>query len=92
MGGTATPAPVPPADGWRTLRVVADGDRIEHWLDGRRVVAAVQGSPEWDARVAVSKFRDGDAFPGYGTRRAGLVALQDHGDTLRVRAARIRSL
>ena len=86
------PSPVPPADGWRTLRVVADGDRVEHWLDGQRVVSAVQGSAEWDARLAVSKFRDGDAFPAYGTRRAGLVGLQDHGDTLRVRAVRIRPL
>ena len=85
-------APEPRRGAWRTLRVVADGDRIEHWLDGARVVSARQGSPAWDARLAVSKFRDADAFPAYGTRRAGLVALQDHGDTLRVRAVRIRPL
>ena len=82
----------PSADGWTTLRVVADGDRIEHWMNGERVVTARQGSPDWDARLAVSKFRDGDAFPGYGTRRSGLIGLQDHGDTLRVRAVRIRTL
>ena len=81
-----------PSGAWNTLRVVADGDRIEHWLNGRRVVAAVQGSPEWDARLAVSKFRDGAAFPAYGTRRAGIIGLQDHGDTLRVRAVRVRPL
>ena len=80
------------AGGWNASRLVADGDRIEHWLNGARVVSARQGSPGWDARVAVSKFRDGDAFPAYGTRRAGIIGLQDHGDTLRVRAFRIRPL
>ncbi|MAQ91932.1 MAG: hypothetical protein CMM84_00140, partial [Rhodothermaceae bacterium] len=44
------------------------------------------------ARMAVSKFRDAEAFPGYGTRRAGIVGLQDHGDTLQVRTVRIRTL
>ena len=50
------------------------------------------GSAEWDARLAVSKFRDGDQFPDYGARTAGIVGLQDHGDRLQVRAFRIRSL
>ena len=83
-----------PAEGgvWHTTRIVADGDRIEQFLNGTRVVVAEQGSADWDARVAVSKFRDGAAFPGYGTRRSGLIGLQDHGDTLRVRAVRIRTL
>ena len=88
----AETTPTARRDIWNTLRVVADGDRIEHWLNGTRIVTAQQGSPEWGARLAVSKFRDGDAFPAYGTRRAGLVGLQDHGDTLRVRSVRIRTL
>lgn len=83
-----------PAQGgvWHTSRIVADGDRIEHWLDGARVVSARQGSDDWNARVAASKFRDADAFPGYGTRRSGLIGLQDHGDRLQVRSVRVRTL
>lgn len=77
---------------WNTSRVVADGDRIEHHLNGQQVVEAEQGSDEWAARLAVSKFRDDDAFPAYGSRMAGLVGLQDHGDTLWVRSVRIRPL
>ncbi len=89
-----TPEVDGPAEGgvWHTTRIVADGDRITHALDGRTVVEAVQGSADWDARVAVSKFRNADAFPGYGTRRSGLIGLQDHGDTLRVRRVRVRTL
>lgn len=83
-----------PAEGgvWHTTRIVADGDVILHYLNGDRVVDARQGSADWTARVAVSKFRDGDTFPAYGTRRSGLIGIQDHGDTLRVRAVRIRTL
>ena len=81
-----------PQGQWNAARVVADGDRIEHWLNGRRVVTAEQGSAEWRARLAVSKFRDAETFPGYGERRSGFVGLQDHGDTLRVRRVRIRAL
>lgn len=77
---------------WHTTRIVARGDRIAHYLNGERVVDADQGSADWAARLAVSKFRDADAFPAYGTRRSGLIGLQDHGDTLRVRTVRIRTL
>lgn len=77
---------------WNTSRLVARGDRIEHYLNGTKIVDAEQGSADWDARVAVSKFRNAEAFPGYGTRRSGIVGLQDHGDTLRVRTVRIRTL
>ena len=89
-----TPEVDAPARGgvWHTSRIVADGDRIEHWLDGTRVVTARQGSDDWNARVAASKFRDNEAFPDYGTRRTGLIGLQDHGDALRVRAVRVRTL
>ncbi len=88
------PEAAAPAQGgvWHTTRIRAEGERITHTLNGQRVVDARQGSPEWDARLAVSKFRNADEFPAYGTRRAGLVGLQDHGDTLYVRRVRIRSL
>ena len=89
---TPTPGASRPGGEWNTSRVVADGARIEHWLNGERVVVAEQGTDAWDARVAVSKFRDPDSFPGYGTRRSGIVGLQDHGDRLQVRAVRVRSL
>ncbi|MGB3542006.1 3-keto-disaccharide hydrolase [Rubrivirga sp.] len=81
-----------PGGAWNTTRIVADGDRLEHWLNGRLVLEAEQGSDDWNARLAVSKFRDADTFPAYGTRRTGIIGIQDHGDTLRVRAVRIRSL
>ncbi len=89
---TPTEVAVRPAGAWNTSRIVADGPTIEHWLNGRRIIEAEQGSPEWNARVAASKFRDGSDFPGYGTRRSGIIGLQNHGDPVRFRAVRIRTL
>ena len=87
-----TVAAARPAGEWNRVRIVADGPRIEHWLNGQQIVTAEQGGAEWDARVAASKFRNADAFPAYGTRMGGAVGIQDHGNELWVRNVRIRSL
>lgn len=81
-----------PAGEWNAVRIVVDGDRVEHWLNGERVVAAEIGSAEWDARVAASKFRDAEAFPGFGAQPTGVVGLQDHGDAVWYRNVRLRPL
>ncbi len=83
---------VRPAGEWNRVRIVARGGRIEHWLNGEQIVEATPGSPDWASRVAASKFRNGADFPAYGTRRRGVIALQDHGDAVWYRNVRIRSL
>ncbi|QOJ13813.1 MAG: DUF1080 domain-containing protein [Planctomycetia bacterium] len=83
------------ADGTRLIglfnrsRLVVDGARVEHWLNGVRVVSYELGSEEWRGRVSRSKFRD---MPRYGTVRRGHIALQDHGDRVWYRNIRIRAL
>ena len=83
---------VRPGGEWNQARIVVRDGRIEHWLNGQLVVEAEQGSADWDARVAASKFRDGAAFPAYGTRTRGAIGVQDHGDPVWFRALRIRRL
>lgn len=77
---------------WNRTRIVARSGHIEHWLNGQRIVEAEPGSEDWDARVAASKFRDGSAFPAYGTRTSGAIGLQDHGDAVWYRNVRVRRL
>lgn len=81
-----------PAGEWNRTRIVARGSHVEHWLNGQQVAEAEMGSPDWDARVAASKFRNADAFPGFGTYREGVVAVQDHGDEVWYRNVRLRPL
>jgi len=79
---------VKPAGEWNAVRVVARGRHVEHWLNGVKVVEYELGSPDWEARVAASKFKD---WPEFGRAPSGHIALQDHGDRVAYRDIRIRS-
>ena len=78
-----------PAGEWNEVRIVADGAHVEHWLNGVKIAEYEQGSDDWNARVAASKF---NAMPGFGTHSAGPIGLQDHGDLVWYRHIRIRPL
>lgn len=83
---------VRPAGEWNEARIRVQDGTITHWLNGREIVQAEMGSVDWNARVAASKFRDGEDFPAFGTRTSGAIALQDHGDPVAYRNIRIRRL
>jgi hypothetical protein len=78
-----------PGGEWNAARIVARGPHVEHWLNGQKVAEYEQGSAEWTARIAASKFRD---EPGFGTYPSGLIGLQDHGDLVWYRNIRLRRL
>ena len=74
---------------WNTARIVVDGQHVEHWLNGQKVVDYTIGSPDWRQRVAASKFA---AWPEYGTIASGHIDLQDHGSAVSYRNVRIKVL
>ena len=86
------PAPdgvVRPAGEWNEVGILVDGAHVEHWLNGTKVVEYELWSPDWEARVADSKFSE---WPGYGRETRGHIGLQDHGDLVAYRNIRIREL
>jgi hypothetical protein len=80
---------VKPAGEWHAVRIVVDSAHVEHWLNGVKVVEYDLWSPEWEAKVAASKFVE---WPGYGRATRGHIGLQDHGDWVAYRNIRIREL
>jgi hypothetical protein len=81
---------VRPAGAWNQSRLVVDGARVEHWLNGRKVVEYTLGSPDWEAKVRASKF---DEWKGYGRATRGVVGFQgDHTGTLSLRDLKVRPL
>jgi len=80
---------VHPAGEWNSVRILVQGNRVEHWLNGTKLVAAEIGSPDWQARLARSKFAK---MPGYGRNRTGHIGLQDHGNWVAYRRIKIRAL
>jgi hypothetical protein len=81
---------VPTANKWNTTRIVVNGAHVEHWLNGKKVVEYELWSPDWNARVAASKFKD---WPKYGMAHRGYIGIQgDHPGVLSLRNIRIREL
>ena len=86
------PAPrgvVRPAGQWNEGRILVDGHRVEHWLNGQKVVEYELGSADWKRRVADSKFVE---WPEYGQARSGHIGLQDHGSRVAYRNIKVRAL
>lgn len=74
---------------FRSSRIVARGTRLEHWLDGVKVMEADTATPGWAEAVRNSKFRGiAETF----ARGEGRILLQDHSDEVWVRGMRIRRL
>jgi hypothetical protein len=78
-----------PVGEWNAVRLVVQDGRVEHWLNGRKIVEYDMNSEDWQARVAESKFADWEHFGRY---RSGHIALQDHTDPVWFRNIRIREL
>ena len=88
--GPATPRHLPkPVGEWNSSRILVRGWKVEHWLNGTRIIAADLASPEGKAMIAGSKFK---AWPKFATLARGHIALQDHGDAVSYRSLKVREL
>ena len=86
------PAPVgvaKPVGQWNQVRILADGDHVQYFLNGVKTCDFVRNSADWKARVAASKF---SKMPKYGTNACGHIGLQDHGDEVWFRNIRVKPL
>lgn len=79
-----------PVGEWNATRIIAKGPHVEHWLNGTKVVEYELWSPDWEAKVQASKFKE---WANYGRAKKGHIALQgDHSGTLAFRNIRMREL
>jgi len=78
-----------PVGEWNEGRIRVRGWRIEHWLNGEKTVDVDLASAEGKELIARSKFKGWEKFV---TLSRGHIALQDHGNRVWFRAARVREL
>jgi len=78
-----------PVGEYNEARIRIQGGRVQHYLNGFKVVDCQLGSDDWNARVEASKFQD---MPGFGRSVEGHLCLQDHGDDVWYRNIRVRVL
>ena len=60
-------------------RIVVDHGKVQHWLNGMKVVDYDMNSADFKSRVAGSKFK---RWPQFATGKSGAIALQNHGDAV----------
>ncbi|MCP5521482.1 MAG: DUF1080 domain-containing protein [Verrucomicrobiales bacterium] len=74
---------------WNHSRVLVQGNHVEHWLNGQKILEYELGSPEVLAAVQNSKFRNTRDF---GKKVKGHILLTDHGDAAWFKDVKIREI
>ena len=81
--------PLKPVGEWNASRIVVQGNQVEHWLNGKKVLAYELGSAAVKAGVAASKF---NKYPDFGTKLTGHIMLTDHKSEAWYRNIKLREL
>ena len=76
-------------DKWNQSRIKVEGKKVEHWLNGQKILTYSLGSDRVLEGVAKSKFKK---FPGFGKKVTGHILLTDHKDRCEFRNLKIREI
>ncbi len=80
---------VKPVGEWNQAEIIVNQGKLDLFLNGVNIVSTSLWTPEWEALIAKSKFKD---MPGFGKYKKGKIALQDHGDLVYFRNLQIKNL
>ncbi|MFZ4861256.1 3-keto-disaccharide hydrolase [Sphingobacterium sp. Mn56C] len=79
-----------PIGQWNRGRIVVTADnQVFHYLNGMLMLQYKRGSKEFKDLVALSKYKDWEAF---GEAATGHILLQDHGDAVSFRSIKVKKI
>jgi len=76
-------------DQWNEGRLVVQGNHVEHWLNGGKVVEYDLGSPEFAKQVVASGVKP---WKGFGQKFKTALVIMDDGEEVEFRNLRIRPI
>jgi hypothetical protein len=76
IGDATVSHPVTPGE-WNQVRLIQNKGHLTFYLNGTKTVDVQIGSPEWDAAIAQSKFKD-KYFADFLKIQKGHIAIQKH--------------
>lgn len=74
---------------WNNTKIIVRKGKVEHWLNGEKIVAYEMWTPEWEQLKKTGKWKD---TPSYGKNKKGHLALQDHGSEVWFKNIKIKEL
>lgn len=89
LSGTAVLSKPKPVGEWNQARVIQKNGHLSFYFNGIKTLDIQQGSEEWKAMVANSKFK---TWTDFATSPKGKIAFQDHGNDVAFRNVKIRKL
>jgi hypothetical protein len=78
-----------PVGEWNTSRIVVNGAKVEHWLNGAKTLEFEMSSVDMKERIAKSKYKNAR---GFGEKTASPILIQDHGDEVSVKNMKLRAI
>lgn len=75
----------PPGE-WNKVRIVVDGNRVEHWLNGEKVIEYDRSLDCFKELVRISKY---NKLENFGGQEQGHILLQGHGNEVSFRDIKI---
>ncbi|MEM9157632.1 MAG: DUF1080 domain-containing protein [Verrucomicrobiota bacterium] len=78
-----------PIGEWNQSRILVQGNKVEHWLNGVIIAKYEMHSADWKAKVAQTKFATWEHFAATGQ---GHLGLQDHNHPVWFRNLKIKRL
>lgn len=78
-----------PVGEWNSIRIVFNRGKVEHWLNGEKIVGFDKFTEDWDTKRNSGKWND---YPDYGKSNNGYLALQDHGAGVWFKNVKVRRL